>query len=212
MTEEDEDKKSEIPPNLFLMPPMEEVTKTRVITLYGTVEEERANALIQNLYYLKKDGVAHIPLDPEDPESDVIVHHEPIQLLISSEGGDVSDMFSIYDVMRQIREECEIHTCALGKTMSAALPLVAAGTKGQRTAGKYCRFMFHGISGGNFGPIHDLKNDMKEFKWIQDQYVDILLEETSMTKRQVNRLLNKKIDIYFDAAQALEWGIVDKII
>lgn len=196
--------------NLLLLSSQGDIPKTRIVSLYGEIEEEKSCVLINNLYILKditKNNFDEI----EDPEKEK-PPPDPIKMLISTEGGAVCDMFSIYDAMRDIQKECEVHTFGLGKVMSAGLPLIAAGTKGHRRAGKYCRFMFHGISGGNHGLVHDLQNDFKEVKWIQEQYMSVLLEETKMTKSHLKRLLNKKTDIYFSAKQALEWGIIDVIV
>ena len=96
-------------------------------------------------------------------------------------------MFSVYDIMRDIRDRCEIHTQGLGKVMSAAVLLLSAGTKGKRKIGKHCRVMIHGVISGQHGNISDLENEMEEAKWTQQQYVRALARETSMSQKYMRR-------------------------
>lgn len=177
----------------------------RLAGLYGEVNEENCKELITSLYALSsiKKG------DPEDPEKETC---EPIEMIVSTEGGHVVDMFSVFDVMQQIKKDCEIHTIGLGKVMSAGILILAGGTKGKRRIGKHCRLMIHSISGGDFGSIKQLENNIKEVKWFQDQYTSALIENSNMTMRQIKSIFRKKSDTYFDANQALKWGIVDEIV
>ena len=72
--------------------------------------------------------------------------------------------------------------------------------------------MIHGVISGQHGHISDLENEMEEIRWTQEQYIDALVKETKMTKRQLKRLLSKKVNIYFDAEEAVKYGIADQII
>ena len=99
-------------------------------------------------------------------------------------------MFGIHDLMRAMRENCEIHTIGLGKVMSAGVLLLAAGTKGHRYIGKNCRVMIHAVTAGNIGELHNLQNEMEAIQQLQDSYTNALVQETSMTKRQLNKLLD----------------------
>ena len=137
---------------------------------------------------------------------------EPIKFMISTYGGTAADMFSIHDVMRMIRDECEIHTFALGKVMSAGVLLLAAGTKGERLIGKHCRIMLHGVVGGSHGAIHNLENEMDEIRWLQEQHTKCLVEETNLTKRELKRMLNRKVNVYLTAEEAVKFGIADRIV
>ena len=95
----------------------------------------------------------------------------------------IRDRFSIYDVMRQTEEKCEIHTYGLGRVMSAGVVLLAAGTKGKRKIGANCRVMIHSVIGGHHGSIENLENEMEEVRWIQEQYNKALCAETDLTPR-----------------------------
>ena len=122
------------------------------------------------------------------------------------------DMFAIYDVMRLMREECDITTFGIGKVMSAGVLLLAAGTKGKRKIGANCRVMLHSVIGGSQGPIHSLENEMDEIRWIQDQHVKCLVEETNMSSRHLKKLLGRKVNVYLNAEEAVELGIADEVV
>ena len=114
--------------------------------------------------------------------------------------------------MRMVRKDCEIDTLGLGKVMSAGVLLLASGTKGNRQIGENCRLMLHGVSAGQHGNISDLENEMAEAKWTQDRLIACLTEETKMTKRQVKKILAKRMNVYFTAEEAVELGIADEIV
>jgi len=137
---------------------------------------------------------------------------EPVEFYVNSAGGVASDMFAMYDFVRTVREEMEIHTHGLGKVMSAAVLLLAAGTKGQRKIGKYCRVMIHSVIGGSSGALHDLKNEMKEIQAIQDMYIDALASETNLTKKKLKEMFSKNVNVYLSAEEAVKYGIADIIV
>lgn len=179
----------------------------RMVGLYGEVNEDNCKTLISHLYSINL--MDREKLDNPDGEPQII---KPIEMLVSTEGGHVQEMFGVIDVLRQIKEISEIHTTGIGKVMSAGILLLAAGTKGKRKIGKYTRLMLHSISGGDFGSIKQLENNLQEVKWYQSKYIDALTENSNMSSRQLKAIFRKKSDTYFDAAQALKWGIADEII
>lgn len=179
----------------------------RIAGLYGEVNEENCKDLIGNLYALES-----IKKNIATDDGDEVEITEPIEMIVSTEGGHVTEMFAAFDVMEQVKRSCEIHTIGLGKVMSAGILLLAAGTKGKRKIGKHCRLMIHSISGGDFGSIKQLENNIKEVKWFQTQYTNALVANSNMSVRQLKAIFRRKSDTYFDANQALKWGIVDEII
>ena len=72
--------------------------------------------------------------------------------------------------------------------------------------------MLHAISGGHFGSLKELETDIKEVKWYQTQYAKALADETNLTEKKIRAIFRKKTDTYFDAQQAVEWGIADEIV
>ena len=124
----------------------------------------------------------------------------------------IGDMFALYDIMRQIKKTTEIHTIGMGKVMSAGVLLLAAGTKGHRKIGKNCRVMIHSVIGGNHGPLHNLMNEMEAIEQIQKMYSGALITETNMSKSDLKDLLERKVNVYLTAEEAVELGIADIII
>ena len=185
--------------------------KLRTIGVMGEINDDAGAEVVFGLLSLQNSAIHYEPVDIEDDESDMKEVIMPIDMVISTPGGNADDMFAIYDTMRSIREEVPIRTRGIGKVMSAGVVLLAAGTKGERSIGKNCRVMVHSVIGGHVGPMHQLDNEMEEIRNIQDQYITVLAEETKMTKRYLRNLLKKKVNIYLSATEAVELGIADKI-
>ena len=197
---------------LFMTAPEEKKEELRIIGLIGEVSEERTTEVISSMLQLKQSGSKEVLEDPEKEDSPLVKVYDPFELWISTYGGSAMDMFAIYDVMRLMREECDITTFGIGKVMSAGVLLLAAGTKGKRKIGANCRVMLHSVIGGSQGPIHSLENEMDEIRWIQDQHVKCLVEETNMSSRHLKKLLGRKVNVYLNAEEAVELGIADEVV
>lgn len=171
--------------------------------IYGDVNEIKAQEAVFSLLLFQKDIM-------QDPAEDT--KPEPIEFYVSTFGGQASEMFSVYDVMRYVRETIPVTTVGIGKVMSAGVLLLAAGTKGQRKIGKHCRVMIHGVNSGHSGYIADMENEFAETKFTQKQYVSALSTETDMTPAYIKKLMAKKTNVYLDAQQAVDLGIADIIV
>ena len=139
-------------------------------------------------------------------------NRKPITFYLSTYGGNADDMFAMYDLMRNVRDTTQIHTCGLGKVMSAGVLLLAAGTKGKRYIGKNCRVMIHSVIGGNHGALHNMMNEMEAIEQLQDMYCDALISETRLTRVKLKNMLERKVNVYLSAEEAVELGIADEII
>ena len=188
---------------------------SRVAGLYGEVTDDNCRVLVSSLYYFRDSGKIkeEVPSkEDSDAEPEFIETFSPMDFLVSTEGGSVQDMFAVYDCMRDIKKDCDIRTLGIGKVMSAGVLLLAGGTKGLRRVGKNCRLMLHAPSGGQFGSLKELEVDIREVKWYQDQFVKALAQESNLSERKIRSIFRKKTDTYFDAKQAVEWGIVDEVV
>ena len=192
---------SSLPP-MILEPPL------RTYGIYGEINEEQGRNVTLALHLLRDTGFIEGIEDDKDAEGS----YDPIDLIISTEGGNVQDMFSIYDCMRAIKLDCDIQTFGVGKVMSAGILLLAGGTKGQRKIGKHCRLMMHSVQGGHFGSLKELETDIREVRWYQEQFIKALVEETKLSYKELKTIFRKKTDTYFDATQAVKWGIADEIV
>mgnify|MGYP003149567342 FL=1 len=197
LTEEDTEEHVEENPFSALLAQAER-SELRTIGLFGEVNEERVSELIIGLIMM---------VEEEREEK------KPINFYISTYGGNADDMFALYDMMNLAKSKgYEIHTIGLGKVMSAGVLLMSAGTQGKRKIGRHCRVMIHACNAGNMGNIYNLQNEMEAINDLQEKYSNAIVENTSMTKRQLKKLLERKVNIYLTAEEAIEYGIADEII
>lgn len=174
----------------------------RIIGMFCDVHEEKVAEIIHAMLYLNE--MNRLQKKPE--------LKRPIEFYLSTYGGSADDMFALYDVMRGIRQETEIHTLGLGKVMSAGVLLLAAGTKGKRRIAANCRVMIHSVAAGNAGALHDLTNELEAIQDLQDMYTNCLVAETNMTKGDIKEMLNRNVNVYLSAVEAVKLGIADIII
>jgi len=173
---------------------------SKLIHLFGEIEEEKCADIACALRIL-----GDVSSRSEDAEED------PVELVISTAGGAAADMFAVYDTMRLVRDKgCIIATTGIGKVMSAGVLLLAAGTKGKRRVGANCRIMLHGVASGHVGQINSLENELEEVRWTQEQYIKALATETDMTPKYIKKLIERGINVYLNAKEAVELGIADE--
>mgnify|MGYP003674093503 FL=1 len=184
----------------IFMEAMGKPPELRTMMMFGEVDEEKTIDLIAGLIMLS-DG------SPSSSEE-----LKPINFYISTYGGNADDMFALYDMMNVTKEKCVISTIGLGKVMSAGVLLLAAGTRGHRRIGQHCRVMIHSVAAGNMGNLHSLQNEMDAIKNLQDEYIDALVQNTNMSRKQIRKLLDRKVNVYLSPEEAVEYGIVDEII
>ena len=173
----------------------------RVLGLFADVHEEKIADLVHGLLML--DGINMLVKEEE---------RKPIEFYISTYGGNADDMFGLYDLIRTTRETSEIHTIGLGKVMSAGVLLLSSGTKGKRKIGKNCRVMIHSVMGGNHGSLHNMMNELEAIEQLQDMYCDALIAETKLTRAKLKKMIERKVNVYLSAEEAVELGIADIII
>ena len=176
-------------------------SEPRIIGLFCEIIDEKVAEIVQAFLFLNESNI--------DVSSD---KKKPIEFYISTYGGNADDMFALYDVIRQVKKDTEVHTIGMGKVMSAGVLLLASGTKEKRKIGKNCRVMIHSVIAGNHGSIHSLLNEMEAVEQLQKTYIDCLVAETKMTKKQLKNMLERKVNVYLSAEEAVKLGIADIII
>ena len=184
----------------------------RIVSLYGSVTEDKAEAAIFSMALMHEEGQYETYKNPDDHEEGYILKHRPFDFYISTYGGGASDMFAIYDMMQAIKKDSDICTVGLGKVMSAGVLLLAAGTKGKRKIGANCRVMLHGVIAGSSGSLISIENEMEETKIMQKMYIRAISENTNMSEAHLRRLIKRNTNVYLSAKEAVELGIVDEII
>lgn len=166
----------------------------RIVMLSDQVANDTASVIIAQLLYLES----------QDPEKD-------IQLYINSPGGAVSSGLAIYDTMNYIK--CDVSTICMGMAASMGAFLLAAGAKGKRLALPNSDIMIHqpAISGGGIqGPATDVKIMSDQIQKNKDRLNRALAENTGKSLEVITRDTDR--DFYMTSEEAVEYGIVDKII
>jgi ATP-dependent Clp endopeptidase proteolytic subunit ClpP len=175
-----------------------------LLGLVGEITESAVQQLALMLLSFNGGGILR-PSESEEDEAD-------IEFFISSGGGQVSEMFTVYDLMRLVQNRRDIATFGYGKVASAAVLLLAAGTKGKRYLAKNARVMIHHCSGAIGGTVPSVRSSFQEFSKVEEMMVKALAECTELSVSEIYNILSKNTDEYFSAEEALEMGIVDKII
>jgi ATP-dependent Clp endopeptidase proteolytic subunit ClpP len=203
---------------------------SRKIGLYGPLDTEKAELVVYSFLHLHETRMKSVPrpltetqkkklhkaIKEQDLDAGIDVKFDevsqPVEFVISTPGGNASDMFSIYDTMRMVRKDCDIETLGLGQVMSAGTLLLASGSKGKRKIGKHCRVMVHQVSAGTAGPHHEMVNEIAEIQHTQEQYIRCLAAETKMSVAFIKKLFEKKVNVYLSAEEAVKYGLADIII
>jgi ATP-dependent Clp protease protease subunit len=134
---------------------------------------------------------------------------EPIDLVINSFGGDVYAGFGLVDIIQL--SETPIHVTATGRVMSMALPIFSVGHK--RIATERTTFMYHELLWDTAAEkLKYHRQEVKEAERMQQMIDDILVEHTSMTQKQLDKVKAENREWYMDAEEAMKSGIVDEII
>lgn len=165
---------------------------SRIVVLHGDVNEHTISAVIAQLLHLANQS------------------RKPIHLVVSTYGGSVDEMFSLYDTIKVL--PCPVHTIALGKVMSAGVLLLAAGEKGKRLIGRSARIMMHPVSGGVYGNVFEVLHETKEHRRLHDLMVEALEGETKMKRADIQKIMKAGHDFYITADDAIKLGIVDRVI
>ena len=163
----------------------------RIIFLSEEVNDTTASLIVAQLLYL----------EAQDPDKD-------IQFYINSPGGSVTAGMAIYDTMRYIK--CDVATICVGLAASMGAFLLSAGTKGKRMALPNAEIMIHQPSAGTQGQITDMAIHLKRLETIKARMNRIMAENTGRTVEEVTAACER--DNFMSAEEALEFGLIDKVI
>lgn len=165
--------------------------KERIIFLGTPIDDQVANVIVAQLLFLSR----------EDPERE-------IQMYINSPGGQIYAGLAIYDTMQMIPNA--ISTVAVGVTASFGTVLLAAGTKGHRYALPHATIHLHQPLGGAQGQASDIEIQAKEILRLKARLNEIMSKNTGQTLEVIER--DTERDFYLNAEQAVEYGLVDKML
>jgi ATP-dependent Clp protease protease subunit len=165
--------------------------KDRVVFVVGPVEDHMANLVVAQLLFLES----------ENPDKD-------INLYINSPGGSVSAGLAIYDTMQFIRSE--VSTMCVGQAASMGALLLAAGAREKRYCLPHSRVMIHQPLGGYQGQATDIDIHAREILKLRSELNEILAAHTGQTVDTIAE--DTERDNFMDPRQALEYGLVDKVL
>jgi ATP-dependent Clp protease protease subunit len=134
---------------------------------------------------------------------------QPVSLYMSSFGGDMYEMFALYDILRTV--ECEIHTFAYGKCMSATPLLLACGEIGHRWCSPNCWFMIHDSWGFAAGSTQRVVAEVDHWKDMNNKWAELLGKETKKAKKFWIDKCTLPKDYFFNSDKAIAWGVADHI-
>ncbi len=163
----------------------------RIVMLCDEVNDTTASLVVAQLLYL----------EAQDSEKDICLY-------INSPGGSVTAGMAIYDTMQYIKPD--VSTICIGMAASMGAFLLSSGAKGKRLALPNSEIMIHQPLGGAKGQATDIKIQAEHILKIKRRLNEILSENTGKSVDVIER--DTERDNFMSAQEAMEYGLVDKVI
>lgn len=164
--------------------------KDRIIILSGEITDASANIVVGELLYLDS------------------LNHDDISLYINSPGGSITSGMAIYDTMNFIKSN--VSTICVGMAASMGAFLLSSGSKGKRCCLPNSEVMIHQPLGGAEGQATEIKIVAERILKLKDKLNTILSKNTGQKLEKVEK--DTERDHFLNAKEALDYGIVDKIL
>ena len=165
--------------------------KERIIFLTGPINDTVASLVSAQLLFLESANP-----------------NKEIHLYVNSPGGYVSSGLAMYDTMQFVK--CDVSTMVIGQACSAGSLLAQAGAKGKRFALPHSKIMIHQPSGGYSGQATDIDIHAAEILKTKKRLNDLYVKHTGQPLDVIEK--NMERDKFFTTQEALEFGLIDKII
>ncbi|MEA2332604.1 MAG: ATP-dependent Clp protease, protease subunit [Thermoleophilaceae bacterium] len=163
----------------------------RIVFIGQQIDDDIANLVVAQLIHLESD----------DPDKDISVY-------VNSPGGSLHAGLAIYDAMQYVAPD--VSTLCYGMAMSAGSLILAGGTKGKRLSLPNARILIHQPSSGFQGQSTDIEIHAREILELRRLLEEIYSRHTGQSQEQVHDDMER--DRFFSAEQALEYGLVDRIV
>ncbi len=164
--------------------------KDRIIILSGEIDDAMANSVVAQLLYLDSSS------------------HETISLYINSPGGSITSGMAIYDTMNYIKSK--VSTICIGMAASMAAFLLSSGEKGMRYILPNGEVMIHQPLGGAQGQATEIKIAAERILRLKKKLNEILSKNTGQDLKKIEN--DTERDYFLSANEALEYGLIDKIL
>lgn len=165
--------------------------RDRIIFMGYPINDAYANMTIAQLLFL----------DAENPEKDIFLY-------INSPGGYVSAGLAIYDTMQHVKPN--IRTICFGQAANIAALILAAGTKGKRSALPNARILMHQPIGGASGQASDIEIQAKEILRVKDTLNGLYVKHTGQPLQRIEEETAR--DLYIGAREAIDYGLIDNVV
>lgn len=165
--------------------------KERIVLLGTPINDQVANLIVAQLLYL----------NGQDPD-------RQINMYINSPGGVVYAGMAMYDAMQQI--SAPVSTVALGLTASFGTVLLTAGEHGLRYALPNATIHMHQPLGGSQGQASDIVIQANEIMRLKERLIEVFVTHTGQDRDVIER--DQDRDIFFNATQAAEYGLIDTVL
>ena len=164
----------------------------RIVMVGSAIDDQIANVVVAQLLHLES----------EDPDKD-------ISLYVNSPGGDVYAGLAIYDTLTFVKPD--VRTICVGTAMSMGAVLLAAGTKGKRSALPNAKILIHQVWTGGFGgQASDVEIRAREVLDLKRRVEGILADHTGQRLDRVSADTDR--DHFMTATEAREYGLIDEVI
>ena len=164
--------------------------KDRIIILSGEIDDNLANSIVAQLLYLDS------------------INHDPINLYINSPGGSITSGMAIYDTMNYIKSK--VSTICIGMAASMAAFLLSSGEKNMRFILPNGEVMIHQPLGGAQGQATEIKIAAERILKLKEKLNKILSKNTGQSLEKIQN--DTERDYFLSADEALEYGLIDKIL
>lgn len=164
--------------------------ETRTVLVAGQVDEKLAERAISQLLILNS------------------INHDPIRMVITSQGGHVDSGFAIHDMMKFI--ESPVITLGAGWVASIGVPILLGAEKDSRYSLPNTRFLLHQPSGGAGGQASDIRIAAEEILKLRERINRLIAGETGQSIEQIENDSDR--NFWMDAQEALEYGLIAKVV
>ena len=182
------------------------------------LEERKLNAVAMDVFSrLLMDRIIFVGTKIDSDTANIIVaqllwldsiNHNDITMYINSPGGSIYDGYGIYDTMQRLKSD--VVTICTGLAASMGSILLVGGTIGKRYALPHSRIMIHQPLGGVRGQASDITITANEINKLKNELNEILATKTGQPLDKIIRDTDR--DYYMTAAEAKEYGIIDKVL
>lgn len=175
--------------------------ENRRVFLTGNFEEQNIQDIVKTIIEKNEE-------DDKKEKEIVGFVREPIQLYINSYGGSVYDCIGLLNAMEL--SKTEVHTYVLTKAMSAGAMTFMSGHK--RFVHPRASIMVHDMAYMTWGKHAEIKEKMEANDALWKVLEDVILEKTKITKKRLDKMLEKKQDWFMFGNEAVKYGIADELI